>query len=289
MDREELIRRVTDTVIERLRAEAGPSLAAPRPVGPGGCDPCVGCGLCVEKRQADVDSIVASGASRVSAASGVTGFRRELAAVIDHTLLKPSATRSEIERLCDEAGRFGFASVCVNPCYVTLCAQLLRLTNVKVCTVVGFPLGANTPEVKAFEASRAMSDGAQELDMVANIGALKSRDHELVQRDIRAVVEAARSIAVLKVIIEAALLTDEEKVSACTIARSAGADFVKTSTGFGPGGATAHDVRLMRAAVGSEMGVKAAGGIRDFETAREMVEAGASRIGASASVKIVGG
>ncbi|MFH1864692.1 MAG: deoxyribose-phosphate aldolase [Candidatus Eisenbacteria bacterium] len=209
--------------------------------------------------------------------------------MIDHTILKPAATRDEIEKLCEEARRFRFASVCINPTYVPLCAQMLRMTNVKVCTVVGFPLGANRSEVKAFETERAISDGAQEVDMVINVGALKSNDTDLVERDIRAVVEACRGIVVSKVIIEAALLTDEEKVTACQLAKAAGADFVKTSTGFGPGGATAHDVALMRAVVGAEMGVKAAGGIRDAETAREMIAAGASRIGASASVKIVGG
>ncbi|MFH1690868.1 MAG: deoxyribose-phosphate aldolase [Candidatus Eisenbacteria bacterium] len=209
--------------------------------------------------------------------------------MIDHTILKPDATRDEIEKLCEEARRFRFASVCINPTHVPLCAQMLRMTNVKVCTVVGFPLGANRSEVKAFETERAIRDGAQEVDMVINVGALKSNDRDLVERDIRAVVEACRGIVVSKVIIEAALLTDEEKVTACQLAKAAGADFVKTSTGFGPGGATAHDVALMRAVVGAEMGVKAAGGIRDAETAREMIAAGASRIGASASVKIVGG
>ena len=212
-----------------------------------------------------------------------------MASMIDHTALKPATSREDIEKLCEEARRFSFASVCVNPCYVSLCAQMLRMTNVKVCTVVGFPLGANRSEVKAFETERAISDGAQEVDMVINVGALKSKDHELVERDIRAVVEKCRGIVVSKVIIEAALLTDEEKITACSLAKAAGADFVKTSTGFGPGGATAHDVALMRGVVGEEMGVKAAGGIRDVETAEEMIAAGASRIGASASVKIVGG
>jgi deoxyribose-phosphate aldolase len=281
MDREELIARVTSEVMSRL--------GLPGEGGVGACDPCTACGLCVEKRPDDVDSIIASGASRISAAGGLSDASGRVASMIDHTALKPAATRDEIEKLCEEARRYRFASVCVNPCYVPLCAQMLRMTNVKVCTVVGFPLGANRPEVKAFETERAVNDGAQEVDMVINVGALKSGDLDLVERDIRAVVEACRSIVVSKVIIEAALLTDEEKTAACRLAKSAGADFVKTSTGFGPGGATAHDVALMRAVVGSEMGVKAAGGIRDAETAREMIEAGASRIGASASVKIVGG
>ena len=284
MDREELIARVTREVIARLESPGRPSTPTAA-----SCDPCVACGLCVDKRPEEVESIIESGAARISATTGVTAADRGLAAMIDHTLLKPSASRDEVSVLCEEAARYAFASVCVNPCYVSLCAQLLRLTNVKVCTVVGFPLGANRAEVKAFETERALADGAHEIDMVANVGALKSQDYDLVLRDIRAVVEACRSIAVSKVIIEAALLTDEEKVRVCQIAKEAGADFVKTSTGFGPGGATAHDVRLMRAAVGEAMGVKAAGGIRDQETAREMVEAGASRIGASASVRIVGG
>ena len=284
MDREELVSRVTNEVMSRLGL-TGTDAAA----GAGGCDPCTACGLCVEKRPEDVDSIIASGAARISAAGGLGDAGERVASMIDHTVLKPGATRDEIEKLCEEARRYRFASVCVNPCYVPLCAQMLRMTNVKVCTVVGFPLGANRSEVKAFETERAIGDGAQEVDMVINVGALKSGDHDLVERDIRAVVEACRNIVVSKVIIEAALLTDEEKEKACRLAKSAGADFVKTSTGFGPGGATAHDVALMRAIVGDEMGVKAAGGIRDAETAREMIEAGASRIGASASVKIVGG
>ena len=285
MDREELVARVTSEVMSRLGLPSGPSGTD----AAGECDPCTACGLCVEKRPEEVDSIIASGADRISATSGVGDAGERMASMIDHTVLKPSASREDIEKLCEEARRFRFASVCVNPCYVPLCAQMLRMTSVKVCTVVGFPLGANRSEVKAFETERAISDGAQEVDMVINVGALKSKDHELVESDIRAVVEKCRSIVVSKVIIEAALLTDEEKVTACTLAKAAGADFVKTSTGFGPGGATAHDVALMRGVVGEDMGVKAAGGIGDVETAEEMIAAGASRIGASASVKIVGG
>ena len=284
MDREELVTRVTSEVMSRLGI-AGTGGTE----GTGECDPCTACGLCVDKRPDEVDSIIASGADRISATSGVGDAGERMASMIDHTALKPATSREEIEKLCEEARRFRFASVCVNPCYVPLCAQMLRMTNVKVCTVVGFPLGANRSEVKAFETERAISDGAQEVDMVINVGALKSKDHELVERDIRAVVEKCRSIVVSKVIIEAALLTDEEKITACSLAKVAGADFVKTSTGFGPGGATAHDVALMRGVVGEEMGVKAAGGIRDVKTAEEMIAAGASRIGASASVKIVGG
>lgn len=217
------------------------------------------------------------------------GTVRDLAAIIDHTLLKPEATKDQIVKLCEEAMEFGFASVCVNPTYVSLAASLLKDTPVKVCTVVGFPLGASTPLVKAVEARDAIAAGAREVDMVINVGALKSGDDDLVGRDIRAVVEAARGRALVKVILETALLTNDEKVKACLIAKAQGADFVKTSTGFGPGGATVEDVRLMRKVVGADMGVKAAGGIRTLETALAMVEAGASRIGASASVAIVKG
>ncbi len=212
----------------------------------------------------------------------------DIAKLIDHTLLKPEATRDQIAQLCREAREYGFAAVCVNPCYVGLAAELLRGSPVKVCSVVGFPLGATLPEVKAYEARRAIEEGAAEVDMVINIGALKSGDLELVRRDIAAVVDVCHAKGALcKVIIEAALLSDEEKVLACQLAKAAGADYVKTSTGFGPGGATVHDVALMRRTVGPEMGVKAAGGIRSYEAARAMVEAGATRIGASAGVKIV--
>ena len=211
-----------------------------------------------------------------------------IAKIIDHTLLKPEATRDQIVQLCREAREYGFASVCVNPSYVKLAAELLRGSSVKVCSVVGFPLGATLPEVKAYEARRVIEEGAAEIDMVINIGALKSGDLELVRRDIASVVDVCHARGALcKVIIEAALLTDEEKVLACQLAKAAGADYVKTSTGFGPGGATVQDVALMRRTVGPEMGVKAAGGIRSYEAAKSMVEAGATRIGASAGVKIV--
>ena len=212
----------------------------------------------------------------------------ELARYIDHTLLKPEATAEQIKQVCREALQYHFASVCVNPSYVELVARELSGSDVKTCSVVGFPLGATLPEVKAFEAEKAIELGAQEIDMVMNIGALKSGDEELVGRDIEAVVEVAHGRnALVKVIIEAALLTDDEKVKACLIAKRAGADYVKTSTGFGPGGATVEDVKLMRATVGPSMGVKAAGGIRTLEKALAMIEAGATRIGASAGVKIV--
>ncbi|MFQ6059277.1 MAG: deoxyribose-phosphate aldolase [Anaerolineae bacterium] len=212
----------------------------------------------------------------------------DLARLIDHTLLKPDATEDQIRQLCAEARQYGFAAVCVNPVWVRLAAQLLRGTPVKVCAVVGFPLGAIPPEVKALEARRAIRDGAREIDMVINIGALKAGDHQLVKKDIAKVVDACHeSGALCKVIIEAALLTDEEKIVACQLAKEARADYVKTSTGFGPGGATEHDVALMRWVVGPEMGVKAAGGIRTAADALKMIRAGATRIGASAGVKIV--
>ncbi|HSF15382.1 MAG TPA: deoxyribose-phosphate aldolase [Vicinamibacteria bacterium] len=212
----------------------------------------------------------------------------DLAALIDHTLLKPDATEEQIRRLCAEAIEHGFVTVCIQPTWVRLAARILQGTNVGVCTVAGFPLGANTADVKAYETRRATFDGASEVDMVINIGALKSRDYRTVEEDIRGVTRSCREArAASKVIIEAALLTREEKIKACAIAAAAGADFVKTSTGFGPGGATVEDVALMREVVGPKLGVKAAGGVRDLKTAQRMVEAGASRIGASAGVRIL--
>jgi deoxyribose-phosphate aldolase len=203
-------------------------------------------------------------------------------------LLKPDATAAEIDKLCREAAEWKFATVCVNPTWVALAAQRLRGTGVAVCSVVGFPLGATTPDVKQFEARRAIFDGASEIDMVINVGALKSGDVRLVSEDIRGVVQACHSGgAGSKVIIETALLTDEEKITACTLSKAAGADFVKTSTGFGPGGATAGDVALMRRVVGDDMGVKASGGVKDLEQMKAMVAAGATRIGASAGVRIM--
>ena len=231
--------------------------------------------------------VLDAGATRLGlhASGGPPG---EIAGLIDHTLLKPEATRSDIERLCQEAAQFRFATVCVNPTWVALAARRLAGSGVGVCSVVGFPLGATTPDVKHYETRRAIFDGAREVDMVINVGALKSGELRLVERDIEAVALAARDAGVLsKVIIEAALLTDQEKVAACTLARAAGADYVKTSTGFGPGGATAADVALMRSTVGEAMGVKAAGGVRDLAALQAMVAAGATRVGASAGVRIV--
>ena len=207
---------------------------------------------------------------------------------IDHTLLKADASQEQIETLIEEAKKYDFASVCVNPTWVNFAAQSLKGTDVKVCTVIGFPLGANTPELKAFETSDAIRNGVNEIDMVINIGALKSQNFDLVEKDIRAVVEAAKGTLV-KVIIETCLLTDDEKVKACQIAQKAGADFVKTSTGFSTGGATVADVALMRKTVGPDMGVKASGGARSYEDALAFIEAGATRIGASSGVAIMEG
>ena len=213
----------------------------------------------------------------------------EIAQFIDHTLLKPEATRAAMDTLCEEAISYGFKSACVNSGWVGYVAEALKGTHIAVCSVIGFPLGAMSSAAKAFEARQAVDDGAQELDMVINIGALKSGDQKAVEQDIRAVRLEANRPVVLKVIIETCLLTHEEKIEACEIAQNAGADFVKTSTGFSSGGATVEDIMLMRKTVGSDMGVKASGGIKDFETAAAMIAAGATRIGAGAGVTIVNG
>jgi deoxyribose-phosphate aldolase len=280
---ERLIELITREVLILLREEE-----AGRGTGgsTGRCSDCSG--QCVSQCPARIREVVDAGAERLSSTLGSGELDAQLAHLIDHTLLKPDATQDQIAQLCYEARKYGFAAVCVNPSNVKLCSQLLKGSTVHVCTVVGFPLGATPPEVKAYEAQQAIDDGATEVDMVINIGALKSKDYALVERDIATVARASHTRrAMLKVIIEAALLTDEEKEKACQLAQTAGADYVKTSTGFGPGGATVHDVELMRRAVGPGMGIKAAGGIRSYEDARAMVAAGATRIGASASVKIV--
>lgn len=232
------------------------------------------------------NDLVSFGASRIGAVAPSCPPKYEMARWIDHTLLKPSATQKDIEKVCREAVENNFASVCINPSWVGLAWKLVRNSNVKVCSVVGFPLGATLPEVKALETREVVDRGAEEIDMVINIGALKSGDLALVERDIRAVVRAAGRNTV-KVILETCLLTDEEKVTACILAQRSGANFVKTSTGFSNSGATVKDVALMRKVVGHSMGVKASGGVRSYEEACKMVEAGATRIGASASVAIV--
>jgi deoxyribose-phosphate aldolase len=271
------VRRLIQIIVEELAA----AQAAPAPAR------CACHAVLYECCPDRLAGVLQAGATRLGlhAAGGAAGG---VAAMIDHTLLKPDATRREIETLCREAAEYRFATVCVNPTWVAACAQLLRDSGVAVTSVVGFPLGATTPDVKHYETRRAIFDGAREIDMVINVGALKSGDLRLVERDIEAVAAPCREAgATSKVIIEAALLADEEKVTACTLAKAAGADYVKTSTGFGPGGATAADVALMRRTVGEEMGVKAAGGVRDLEGLRAMVAAGATRIGASAGVRIV--
>ena len=263
---EKLVEQITDLVLSKLD---------------GGND------YCPSFCRADVERIVDAGASRIGIVLGETATAHDWASLIDHTLLKPEASESDIKKLCNEAIQFGFASVCVNPTWVKKAAEFLKGSNIPVCTVIGFPLGATLPDVKAYETRRAIFDGAGEVDMVINIGALKSGDDCAVEDDIRAVSEAAHENGILcKVIIETALLTDEEKVRACLASKNAGADFVKTSTGFAKGGATADDVALMRRVVGSSLGVKASGGVKGIEDARKMFEAGATRIGASVGVKI---
>jgi deoxyribose-phosphate aldolase len=276
MDQAQL-RRLVEIIVEEL-AWAG----APAASGPCRCH-----GVLYECCPDRVRDVLDAGATRLGlhASGGPAG---QVASLIDHTLLRADASKKDIETLCREAAEFGFATVCVNPCWVALASRLLSGSRSGVCSVVGFPLGATTPDVKHYETRRAIFDGAREIDTVINIGALKSGDLHLVERDIEAVVSPCRDAGVVsKVIIEAALLTDEEKVTASTLTKAAGADFVKTSTGFGPGGATAADVALMRRVVGAEMGVKAAGGVKDFASLEAMVKAGATRIGASAGVRIV--
>ena len=232
--------------------------------------------------------VISAGAERLTSTLGMIPQDLNMAGMIDHTLLKPDATSDQIAQLCFEARKYNFASVCVNPTWVKLCAELLKGASAKVCTVIGFPLGATAPEVKVFEATNALDEGATEVDMVINIGALKAGDNDLVASDIRGVVDAAHKAGALcKVIIETSLLTDEEKVIACLLSKEAGADFVKTSTGFSSGGATVHDIELMRRTVGPDMGVKASGGVRTREDAENMIKAGATRLGASAGVKII--
>ena len=274
-DVEALIEAVTRQVLTALTGEAFAE--------------CLLCGGdCASHSAGKVREVVAAGASRISFRGDGADVPTDLAGFIDHTLLRADAAAADIDRMCDEARRYGFAAVCVNPSWIKRVATNLRGSEVVACSVVGFPLGAHSPVIKAMEARQAIREGAREIDMVINIGALKSGDYQLVKRDIAGVTDACREAgAVCKVIIEAAMLSDEEKVVASRIAKRAKADFVKTSTGFGPGGATLHDVELMRKTVGPDIGVKAAGGIRDYDTVKKMIAAGATRIGASASVKIM--
>jgi len=266
---DELIDRITKNVMRRLREEEGLEGKISLPI-------------------ASVNHIISAGADRIGATLGAKTDEEEIARTIDHTYLKPDATVEKITQLCEEAEKYNFTTVCINPNYVALCSQLLKDTPVKVTCVVGFPLGATTSTAKAMETRDAIANGADEIDMVMNIGALKSKNYDLVKKDIQAVVNAANGKTV-KVILETALLTQEEKIKACQITKEAGADFVKTSTGFGPSGATVADVALMRRIVGPIMGVKAAGGIHTLEDVQALIKAGATRIGASASVAIIKG
>jgi len=271
-----LIDQITDAIVARLNGD--------------GADQALLCGCtseCFNRCPERMHRIVDAGAARIGLVLGQTSTARDWAGLIDHTLLKPEATDEDIKKLCEEAARYRFASVCVNPTWVRAAACNLQGTGIPVCTVIGFPLGATLPDVKAYEARRSIFDGAREVDMVINVGALKSGDDCLVEHDIHSVVEVAHEYNVTcKVIIETALLTDDEKVRACLAAKNAGADFVKTSTGFSKGGATVADIALMRRTVGAGLGVKASGGVKGLDDARALVEAGATRIGASVGVKI---
>ena len=291
---EQLVAEIARRVSARLGGAAplvtlgkSPSLRE-QPCQDGPSESCTACGLCTVRRPDAVQSIVEQGASRIGSGLGTGPAPDNVAGMIDHTLLKADATTADVEKLCEEARTYRFASVCVNSGFVPLAKRLLRGSGVMVCAVVGFPLGAMAPNAKAFEAREAVRAGAEEIDMVINQGALKSRDYALVHEDIQKVVEAARP-AKVKVILETGALNQEEKVVAISLSKVAGAHFVKTSTGFGPGGATVEDIALMRKMVGQEMGVKASGGVRTCEDAQKMKAAGASRIGASASVAIVKG
>ncbi len=284
---------LVDEIVKRVQSRLG---GAPAPklqlagdrcesgVGPN-CDTCRGCHV---KRPNDVRNIVDLGAARIAAGIGHDSPPSDIAPLIDHTLLKADATKEELKKLCEEAKKYGFATVCVNPTNVRYCAGLLEGSSTKPIAVVGFPLGASVPQAKAFEARQAVRDGAQEIDMVINITALKAKDYATVLDDICAVV-AASAPKPVKVILETAMLDTEQKIIASALSKVAGAAFVKTSTGFGPGGATAEDVALMRRIVGPEIGVKASGGVRTTDDAVEMIQAGANRLGASASVGIVTG
>jgi deoxyribose-phosphate aldolase len=291
-DVDRLVELITQRVQERMQGQPRAKLnVLPRDRGPCEDDAapgedCASCGSCVVRRPWTVRAAEEVGAVRVGAALGIGEVPADLAKMIDHTLLKAEATRDEVVKLCEEARKYHFASVCVNTTWVPLCKSLLAGSGVMVCTVVGFPLGAMMPTAKAYEARDAVRAGAQEVDMVINIGALKSKDYETVFEDICRVVKASAPAAV-KVILETSSLNQEEKIIGCTLSKLAGAAFVKTSTGFAKGGATVEDIQLMRSIVGRELGVKASGGVRTAEDAIRMAQAGANRLGASASIAIV--
>lgn len=293
--------RLVEIITQRVAARIGGGAAAPvsanaaLPRDRGEChddgaagEDCTSCGSCVVRRPWSVRAMEGAGAMRVGAPAGIGAVPADMAKLIDHTLLKPEASREEVVKLCEEAKKHRFASVCVNTTWVPLCKAMLAGTQVMVCAVVGFPLGAMTPSAKAYEAREAVRQGAREIDMVINIGALKSKDYETVFEDICRVVKASAPAGV-KVILETSSLSQEEKIIGCALSKLAGAAFVKTSTGFAKGGATVEDVALMRQLVGSDVGVKASGGVRTAEDVVKMAQAGANRIGASASVAIVTG
>jgi deoxyribose-phosphate aldolase len=287
-----LVAQIGEEILSRVGSGGGTAAVAAPKKGEGlnlADQVCPGCvQRCAQTCARNTKEIIAAGADRVSASEKLTKIDPSIAALIDHTILKPDATRTDVIKVCREARQYNFASVCVNPYWVPLVRAELQGSAVKVCTVVGFPLGATSTEAKVAETAAALRAGAQEIDMVINVGALRSGDHEAVKQDIQQVVRISHEArAIVKVILETALLNDNEKAVACTLCKLAGADFVKTSTGFSTSGATAHDVALMRSVVGPEMGVKASGGIRTLEDLQTMAAAGASRIGASASVKIV--
>jgi deoxyribose-phosphate aldolase len=287
-----LVAQIGEEILSRVGSGGGTAAVAAPKKGEGlnlADEVCPGCvQRCAQTCARNTKEIIAAGADRVSASEKLTKIDPSIAALIDHTILKPDATRTDVIKVCREARQYNFASVCVNPYWVPLVRAELQGSAVKVCTVVGFPLGATSTEAKVAETAAALRAGAQEIDMVINVGALRSGDHEAVKQDIQQVVRISHEArAIVKVILETALLNDNEKAVACTLCKLAGADFVKTSTGFSTSGATAHDVALMRSVVGPEMGVKASGGIRTLEDLQTMAAAGASRIGASASVKIV--
>jgi len=294
-DVDRLVDIIARRVQERLGSQPATVKLALLPRDRGDCidddapgEDCAGCGVCVVRRPWSVRAAEDAGAMRVGAALGVGAVPADLGKLIDHTLLKPEATRDEVVKLCEEARKHRFASVCVNTTWVPLCRSLLAGSDVMVCAVVGFPLGAMAPTAKAYEARDAVRQGAREIDMVINIGALKSGDYETVFEDICRVVKSAAPAGV-KVILETSALDTEQKIVGCTLSKLAGAAFVKTSTGFGKGGATVEDIALMRRIVGSDIGVKASGGVRTAEDAIRMAQAGANRLGASASVAIVTG
>lgn len=282
VDFERMVEAVTEEVSRRLQGRL-PIVGGP---GTQSCEGCEVAGTCATACPDAFAAVAAQGADRLGGAPGMGNPDQAIARLIDHTALKPATTQSEIQLLCAEAAKYGFISVCINPFWIPYARRLLAGHAVKICTVVGFPLGAMTSAMKAAEARQAIADGATEVDMVINVGALKSGMVDVVESDIRAVREATRGV-ILKVIIETCLLSDPEKVEACLAAKRAGADFVKTSTGFAGGGATAADIALMRRVVGARMGVKASGGVRNKADAGLMVAAGATRIGASAGVKIM--